>query len=147
MAVEDYKATMQEIVERHIRLNERRAELEAELDDLQNELSHLDQIIGHLTPLAGYSQEPGEITGLGITDAIRSVLMENRERMSAADVFQRLKDKKFNFSKHTYPMASIYKILTRLKEADEVDVETEGRKIFYKWKFPTVSSLLDQVRS
>jgi hypothetical protein len=129
-----YGKTHSELWLRRSELSEKRAQLEVEMNDLQNEIAHLDGALAHLSPLAGFTEGPGDITGLGITDAIRAILSEKDERMAPSDVFRKLKDKGFNFSGYSSPMASIYKILTRLREAEEIEVETENRKIFYRWK-------------
>ena len=138
MRPDDYQTTWDAIVERRQELMSKRADLEADLDDINTEITHLDQILSHLTPLTGQHDvifSSGDITGLGITEAIRTVLVEKcPNRVSANEVFQILKDKGFNFTKYSHPMASVYKVLSRLKDAEEVDVENENRNVFYKWR-------------
>lgn len=135
MLPEEYKTTWASLLERRRELVSRRADLEAELDDLNNEITHLDQILSHLTTLTGQHDFLTSIAGLGITEAIRFVLAEKgEERMSAAEVFEVLKERGFNFTKYSHPMASIYKVLSRLKDTDEVEVDTENSRVFYRWK-------------
>ena len=131
----DYQGTWASVFGRRVELNNKRIQLEIEMNEVQNEIAHLDEILAHLAPLAGHSFGAGSIAGLGITDAIRSVLSEQPlERLSAADVLRKLKEKDFNFNNFAFPMASIYKILARLRDGQEVEVEKEDRKVFYTWK-------------
>jgi len=129
-----YRGTHSDLWNRRHELQEKRAQLEVDMSELRTEISHLDEVLAHLSPLAGFTSEPGDITGLGITDAIRTVLKEKDERMSPLDISRKLKEKSFNLAGYSSPMASIYKILARLKEAEEVVVESENRRIFYRWK-------------
>jgi hypothetical protein len=134
MVTEDYKAAWEKLVQRKSELEDRRTDLETQLSEVQNELAHVEEIVNHLAPLAGYTQEPGSIFGLGITDAIRAIFTESPgERFAPSEIYKKLQDKGFNFASYTQPMASIYKILARLKENGEVIPERENYKVFYSW--------------
>lgn len=112
----------------------KRADLESQLNDINNEITHLDSILSHLQPLAGIPQEAGSIAGLGITEAIRTILRDANTRMAAADVRRELMERGFDFTGQTQPMASIYKILDRLYKSEEVKRERDGHKVFFVWK-------------
>jgi Fe2+ or Zn2+ uptake regulation protein len=85
--------------------------------------------------IGGSSIGPGWINGQGITDSIRSVLSEVPiGPFTPNEVFKSLQEKGFDFSGHTQPMASIYKILSRLKESGEVTADKTGHKVSYTWK-------------
>jgi hypothetical protein len=130
-----YRETFEALCNRLRMLQEKRAELEVELSELNNEIAHVDQVTDHLLPLIGSLEGPGWISGMGITDAIRSVLSETPVGpFTPTEVYKKLQEKGFNFSGHTQPMASIYKILARLKENNEVDSQKEGHRISYMWK-------------
>jgi hypothetical protein len=123
----------------------KRTELETDLHDVAKEISHLDEILSHLSPLAGIVDDPANIAGLGITDAIRVTLQSVNERMSAVDIRKKLGENGFDLSGYSQPMASIYKILARLREAEEIDVEKEGYKTFYSWKRKNVEVADDDI--
>jgi hypothetical protein len=131
-----YRETFDNLCARLHELKERRSELEVELSELNNEINHLDEVTDHLIPLVGPSLiGPGWINGQGITDSIRSVLSESPVGpFTPNEVFKKLQEKGFDFSGHTQPMASIYKILSRLRENGEVIADKAGHKISYTWK-------------
>jgi len=54
--------------------------------------------------------------------------------MSPNDVKEALVKKGFDISGYSNPMASVYRILTRLKESDEIAAETEGFNVYYRCK-------------
>lgn len=119
------------------RLESERATLEARLSEIKMQIDHLVEIMQHLSPLAGFAYRDSDIAGLGITDAIRYVLKNSKERVAARDVQAALEEKGFDLSGYTSPMASIYKILARLADdSKEIEREKEDYKVFYRWKHP-----------
>ena len=122
-------------------LFDRRSDLEAELAEVNTQIDHLGAILSHLAPLAGIAY--GEkLSALGITDAIRWILEHSGARMSPIEIRDKLVEKDFDLSSLTAPMASIYKTLSRLAEANEPEVIREkeaGGKVFYSWKKPNAS--------
>jgi len=109
-------------------------DIETELIDVRNKISHLTEVLNHLGPLARVAIS-GDISGLGITDAIRHILQTSAERMSPQDVRQQLSDRGYDLSSLTSPMASIYKILSRLAdESEEAEREKENGRVYYRWK-------------
>jgi hypothetical protein len=136
MKAADYEKTWRDLSAERTALLDRRVNHETQLIEINNEISHLDEVLSHLAPLAGMSDS---IPGMGITDAIRSILRNSSERMSAKEVFGELEEGGYDLSRLTAPMASIYKILSRLvNDSKEVERETEGDgafgRVFYKWK-------------
>jgi hypothetical protein len=131
----EYDDVWVELHGKRAKLIERRAELEAEMRDVANQISHLNEILRHLGPLAGLGG--GEnILSMGITDAVRWILNNTEGRLSPTDIRDQLIEKGYHMSALTAPMASIYKILSRLAgESDpEVIREKEDGNVFYRWK-------------
>lgn len=130
----DYCNRWYELVGEKGRLEDRRAALEAELSEIKTQIEHLDEVLNHLAPLAGICFGK-TVSNLGITDAIRTILRESQDRLSAQEVRRLLEDKGFDLSRYTSPMASIYKILGRLTDdSQEVEREKEDYKVFFRWK-------------
>jgi hypothetical protein len=113
----------------------RRAEIEAELSETRNKITHLDQVLDHLASLSGITDMTGSVSALGLTDAIRTVVRINGERFSPQDIKQRLQERSYDLSDLTAPMASIYKVLSRLAEnpGECLTREKEDGRIFYKY--------------
>ena len=128
----DFSKTWFELGAERDALVNKRTELETDLAEVRNKIAHLDAVLDHLAPLANLPWDDN-IVGLGITDAIRRVLQDSSERLSAQEVRQRLIEKGYNLSELTAPMASIYKVLSRLEESKEIEKEKEGSKVFYAW--------------
>jgi hypothetical protein len=139
MNADDFAARWGELAGERLSLISRRTDLETELIEVRNKLLHLEEALNHLAPLANLTSE---IAGLGITDAIRLVLQSSDDKLSAQDIRQQLSDGGFDLGQLTAPMASIYKVLSRLEESKEVEKEKEGTKVFYRWK--TTSPMSDE---
>ena len=135
MEQHELKQTWFQLNRERARLSNKRTDLETELSEVNNNLAHLEEVLNHLAPLSGLHFEQ-TIAGLGITDAIRFVLKAADQRLSAADVRRSLTEQGFDFSGHTAPNASIYKVLNRLVAAEEVEREKdeEESRVYYKWK-------------
>jgi len=145
MSQPDYLKTHSELTAERYKLTDERTSLETQLNEINNKISHLDEALRHLAPLAGMTDSQGSITGLGITDAIRTVLrnasrIEGGERMTASDIRRTLNEKGFDFSGMSQPMASIYKILSRLVddsqevERERIELEEGGIRTVFWWK-------------
>jgi hypothetical protein len=135
MAVENgYDAAWMDLFKKKMELLGQRSSLEAELSETNTQLAHLNAVLAHLAPLAGIAAGE-DISGLGITDAIRWVLKETEERVSPAEVRDKLVEKGFDLSSLTAPMGSIYKILARLSDGSTPEVirEKEDSNVFYRW--------------
>ena len=137
MKQEEYKARWLEMLSECCQLREKRNGLETELDEVKRQIEHLDAVLKHLGPLAGES-EGDDISGLGLTDAIRAVLKKATDRVSPSDVRQTLQQKGFDLSGYSAPMSSIYKVLSRLAADDNSHVtrEQEDNAVFYRWNEP-----------
>lgn len=111
---------------------DKRAELEIQTREVDTEISNLSKAIHRILTLMGLnSGEP--ISELGITDAVRRVVLSN-PRMNASQIRAELEKQRFDFSGYQNAMASIYKILERLAGKGEIEVEKEGWNTFYKPK-------------
>ncbi len=110
-----------------------RDELEIKLRDKDIRIITLRKAISHVLTLMGLSWGT-DLSELGITDAIRHVTTATYGRMTANQVRDELEKKGFKLSGYDNPMASIYKVLTRLADGGELQVEKEGWNTFYKRK-------------
>ncbi|QNI37295.1 hypothetical protein [Edaphobacter albus] len=131
----DYAETWKNVFMKKVELTDRRATLEAELSDINTQIGHLNEIMSHLAPLAGVPAKENLAT-LGITDAIRWVMEKSKERMAPKDVHDELREKGFDMSTLSAPMASIYKILARLAGSSTPEIlreKEEDGKVFYRW--------------
>jgi len=142
------KPEYKEIVDRlRIRLTEidtERAELDVRRSDFDREAASIKDTLADLLPLCGEVANLGDLSGLGFTNAIRGVMtLRAGEWMSASAIKEALVQGGFELSTYTNPMASIYKILSRLKEAKEIEVKDEGMKTLYRGKpnLPVVSKV------
>jgi hypothetical protein len=139
MEQNQYRETLERLFSESRELAERRDALEAELSEVKSQIVHLDAVLDHLRPLAGLAIDE-DISGLGITEAIRAVLRNSKARMSATEVRLALKAKGFDLSSYSAPMSSIYKILGRLAEDANTPVirhkDESGGGVFYEWQDP-----------
>jgi|SRR5271163_3603091 len=117
------------------RLAARRDEIEMELHETKTKIRHIDSALDHLMPLADLGMLVSEITQLGLTDAVRRIFQMNKDvRLSATDVRNKLKEEGYDLSDLTAPMASIYKILSRLSDnPEEMRREKEDGRVYYTW--------------
>ena|ERR1035438_8671764 len=135
MDAKDYGKTWRELSIQQWELIDRRTGLETELSEITKQISHLQEVLNHLAPLAGISYGRQNISGMGMTDAIRTVLRSADDRLSAQEVREALAENGYDLSGLTAPKASIYKVLSRLTDdSGEVEREKEDGKIFYRWK-------------
>jgi hypothetical protein len=132
----EYDSLWNEMYDKRLALFNKRASLEAELSDVKTQIAHLNEIMGHLGPLAGIPANK-DIASLGITDAVRWVLSNSAGRISANEVRDKLAEKGYDFSSLSAPMASIYKILSRLaseNNGQEISREKDpDGKVYYQW--------------
>lgn len=138
METSDFAKTWSEIWAERQRLLSHRTDLETDLCEVRTKLSHLDEVLSHLGPLAGVS-DTTNLPAMGITDAIRLVLQGSNGRLSAQDIRKQLVDKGYDLSSLSAPMASIYKILSRLEVSNEIEREKEEGRVYYKWKVPPIT--------
>jgi hypothetical protein len=117
-------------------LVKRRDEIELELHEIRGKLKHLDKVLENLLPLSDLTNFAAiEISNLGITDAIRRILQTNKgKKFGAGEIREELQGWRYDLSGLTAPMASIYKILSRLAEKpEEVTREKDGLRVYYTW--------------
>ena len=132
----DYNKQWSEYYAEQSSLEDQRASLEAQLSEINTQIGHLEEMLNHLAPLAGFTFGKS-VTGMGITDAIRVILDNSKDRLAAQDVRRQLEEKGFDLSKYTSPMASIYKVLGRLvDDSHEAEREKEDYKVYFRWKRP-----------
>jgi hypothetical protein len=128
---QEYNEILEKLTAKHKAATEKRAELEIEINDLDTEIANLNAAITRVLQNMGMAFMPN-IAELGITDAVRQVVTQ---RMTANDVREKLQAAGFKLTAYSNPMASIYKILERLKDQGFLEIEREGRwKVSYKPK-------------
>ena len=160
MTQTNYKEVLATLRNRLRDIDGERSELEVRRADLDNEASNIKATIAKLLPLCGETATPDDLSGLGITDAVLKIIeLARPERLNAQQIKERLAEKGFELSGYSNPMASIYKILSRLEEAKRIEVEREGMNSFYRAKrkirlfrhaaplpAPTPSEILEEPR-
>lgn len=130
-----YKTQLEQFNTQLAQRKERLAELDIRRSELQTEIVNLKKAIGPLQLLCGITKDDADVSGLGLTDAIRKIFsLSWKEWISAGRVKEKLREKGFDFSDYSNPMSSIYKILVRLRANEEIELKTEGRNTFYKFK-------------
>ncbi len=137
MDASEFQKTYDALTKERRSLIARRDEIETDLNELRARIRNIEKVLDNLLPLTDspLAVLVSDISQLGLTDAIRQVLQSSEDRLSATDVRRTLKEKDYNLSALTAPMASIYKILRRLSEKpDEVQREKEENgSVYYKW--------------
>jgi len=136
MASEEYLRMWRDAWDRRSILTEERTTLEERNAVLTHEIDHLNEVVKHLGRLAGVIEEEKKFAGVGITDAMRGVLQESTEGMTAQDVLRVLTENGFDTAKYSAPMSSIYKILSRLESAGDITREAGPNGLVYAWKKP-----------
>lgn len=135
MTSANYKEVLAQLKLRLNEIDAERSELEVRHADLDNEAVNVKATIAKLLPLCGETSSPNDLSGLGITDAVLKIVELNRPaRLTAQQIKERLAQYGFELSGYSNPMASIYKILSRLEEAKKIEVERDGFSSFYKAK-------------
>jgi hypothetical protein len=133
VANNEYKSIVVQLQWRQVRLEEERAALEVRRSEIDNERARVDGALARLMPLSGEICDPSQVTGMGFTDAIRHVMKYSSGRwMSPAEIRNDLAEKGFKVSGYTNPMASIYTILIRLTDMEELERSTENNKVLYR---------------
>jgi hypothetical protein len=128
----EYGAIIHQLGTRLNELAEERDQIEVRRNELDIEITNLKVILSKLHLLLGQPEKFEDLSTLGFTDAIRNVLETcSGAEISAVQVRDMLASRGFDLSQYGNPMASIYKILTRLKESKEIDSETRGNNVFY----------------
>jgi RNase H-fold protein (predicted Holliday junction resolvase) len=131
MGNDEYYKVYSELNRKFQNLIEQRAELESQVGDISKEIDNLGETLNHLAPLAGLTV-PEDITSMGITQATRSVLGD--ERLSTSEIKAALEAKGYDFSTYSAPEATIRTVLARLVEAGKASMEKEGWKVFYTFQ-------------
>ena len=123
----NYKELLATFKNRLRDIDEERADLEVRRADLDKEAIHVKEMISKLMPLCGETATGEDLSGLGFTDAVLAVIeLARPSKLTAQVIKENLAQKGFELSKYSNPMASIYKILSRLEEAKKIEVEREG---------------------
>ncbi len=133
MTKADYEELVTKLKLRLFQIEGERSELEVRRAELDNEAANVKAAITKLLPLCGETANPEDLSGLGFTDAVLQVIeLARPERLTAQQIKERLAEKGFELSGYTNPMASIYKILSRLDEAKKIETVREGFNSYYK---------------
>lgn len=131
----DYAIRWKELFDEKSSLVDKRTDLETELSEIGTRIAHLTEVLNHLAPLAGVAVGK-DVSGLGITDAVRHVMENSVEPMSAGEVRDALMQRGFDFTGHSAPMSSIYKVLGRFADDPSSKIareKAEGGRVYYRW--------------
>jgi hypothetical protein len=114
------------------RLEAKAAEMDVERDELRKEIEHTKRIIASIASLVG---ESGAVSEMGFTDACRLMLNNaHPEWISGLEIREALSRAGFDLTGYANAMASIYTILRRLEEADEIEKKEEDGKTLFRFK-------------
>jgi len=119
-------------------LESKLAQADIEREELRKKIDYTRKIISSLEGLCGVFN-PEDMTNLGFTDAVRSILRRNRQRkISATEIRDELIEKKYDLSAYSNPLSSLYTVLDRLFKAQEIakyDADLASLKpTMYQWK-------------
>ena len=121
---ENVQSELEDLLEEDSRLADRRGEIKYRTERLRKTGESLGWLLG----------ENVSAKAIGLTDAIRELLKENRDDWySAIDVRQLLRGKKFPVDDYKQPLAVIHTTLKRLQEQGEIKPGERDGKTFYKW--------------
>ena len=133
-AFEDVQSELEVLLEEDSRLADRRGEIKYRTESLRKTGESLGLLLGE-----NVSEE-----AIGITDAIRELLKENRDTWYSAIAVRRvLRKKEFPVDDYSQPLAVIHTTLKRLQEQEEIKPGERDGKTFYKWDEPFDSGLTD----
>jgi len=140
MTSQDYKAVLVNALERLGQLRQNKSAIEVEMENLRRFVSatiHMlpDAERNEFTAWAREAIGRNEIRELGLTDAIRSILEQQRKRwFTITQIRNSLNLARFDFSGYTSnPLASISATLKRLAPAEVEATEIDGVAA-YRWK-------------
>jgi hypothetical protein len=139
MNQEDFKAMWNQLWAESIELGVRRVDLENDLNEVKAKIENVEQTLNYLRPLAGIPAGK-DLARLGLTDAIRCVLQESKQRMTANEVRKALQNGGFDVSGYSSPMSSVYTVLGRLADDSVTPVfrhkDENGPGVTFEWKEP-----------
>lgn len=139
MAGLNYPEMYEAVGEQLDRLRDKRTGLETDLAETKAEIAHLEEMETHLRRLAGNSWGE-DISGLGMTEAIRTLLRNAKTPLTAPELRKELVDKGFDLGGLSSPMASIYKILGRIVENSDFERnKNEQGQIVWAHKQPEIT--------
>jgi len=114
----DYARTLKAVEQETAELLAERSRLDRRLGQLKSTADSLRALLGVAQPI-----DPSIfITELGITDAIRRVLVESKIPLSAAQILHKVQDltRADLFSQYSNPRAVVFNTLSRLEKQKEV---------------------------
>jgi hypothetical protein len=122
-----------------------RQKAQIQMDRHETAIRGLLALVDDENELVGYLQRLEEIiTPSGFTDAIRAVLQGTTSAMTPVEVKDALSSKGFNLAGYSNALASIYTILKRLAQTEDVKATTKEGKSAYLWvgvrRFPRRST-------
>jgi hypothetical protein len=153
----DYKKLLDGELDQLRTLIEERRSLKNRLDAISEDVSRLREGVIGLAALAHVdlkATHPDIFSApvkadIGLTDAIRSVLMDSMEFMTPTEVREALfLGEIYPIHQHKNPLASIHSVLKRLADSGQVVVATDEdtKKTVYAWadSYPAIRAKLDE---
>jgi hypothetical protein len=113
------------------------AEIDREMAKLSLKIVSLAALCDDIPADIAVSETLNELSKVGLTDAVRSVLRANGGWMEATEVRDQIVKLGVNLQKYQNPLASVHTILGRLS-SKELDVaqQRDTKKIVFRWKGP-----------
>jgi predicted RNase H-like nuclease (RuvC/YqgF family) len=125
-----YRTALKEAREQFRASTERRSTLQCQLIETEDEIAWLRRTI---TALSAMCSEPSTFDDLGLTDAVKEVMTNERTLVTTTEVIQKLAEIGFNIKSRKSAQASVHTILQRLVERELIErVEDDGK--FVKWR-------------
>jgi hypothetical protein len=115
------------------------SELLKQRERVERKIASIKLAIAGLAAVCGDKTSTADIESFvkeseGLTELCRSVLKTADGPLTAMEVRQVLKEKGYDFSRFSSPLAAIHTILKRLWEMGEVDRTKKNQKSAYIWK-------------
>ena len=137
-----YRKALKEARKQFKASTERQSALHFQLRETENEIARLRRTI---TALSAMCSERAVFDGLGITDAVKTVMVEVETLVTVSDVIRKLEEIGFDIKSQKNVQASVHSILQRLVKRELIRrVENDGQTV--QWKGPKYDSGRDDVR-
>lgn len=133
---EGHQALIQRTLEELHELESEQQQIESRHTEITERIKHLRELLRVLSrmykiDIPGISSKP-LLTGVNLTDAIRTVLQLSIDPLTPIEIKGWLKDAEFDIDKYTNPLAVIHTTLKRMEENDEVKEESKKSKKAYR---------------
>ena len=114
---------------------EERQKAQIEMDRHETAIRGLLALVDDESELVGYLERLEKIIKpSGFTDAVRAAMKRSTTAMTPVEVKDALAANGFNLAGYSNPLASVYTILKRLAQTEDVEATTKDGKSAFLWK-------------